>query len=236
MSPREQNSRKQILLVEPDAALRAEAEKVMRQAGHEVVSVDSASRAEGILTVSRFDLAVVGASVQGKNNAPFYQDWAEDSAHTGAPFLLLCGENESAPDLPEEAIVRCPFAPNDLLTKVSVFTGSDSAKRQPETKDGAAIFGSNEVEGALDKALGLDQIDVHESEVRGASESSEIQTVAKSENLVGYDAEITSVTATQKAITDTSKIDLAFVQNKLRDMPAQKKPVSESARLDVTPA
>ena len=61
-------SRKQILLVEPDASLRSEAEKVLRQAGYEVVSVDSAARAEGILTVSQFDLAVVGIQVQPRQS------------------------------------------------------------------------------------------------------------------------------------------------------------------------
>ncbi len=229
--------RKQILLVEPDAALRSEAEKVMRQAGYEVVSVDSASRAEGILTVSKFDLAVVGVRVQGDSGAPFYQSWAENSEHVGAPFLLLCSGTDSAPDLPEEAIVRCPFAADELLSKVNVFTGagSGSTATVASPKESASLFGDDAVEGALDKALGLDQIDVHESEVRGAVDSSEIQTISKSESLVGYDAEITSVTSTQKSTTDTSKIDLAFMQNKLRDMAASAGQVSDGAKLDVAP-
>ncbi len=229
-------SRKQILLVEPDAALRSEAEKVLRQAGYEVVSVDSAARAEGILTVSRFDLAVVGIQVQGENNVPFYQNWAENPERAGAPFLLLCAENESASDLPDEAIVRYPFAPEDLLTKVEIFTGSGVAPVATNTAEASSLFADDEVDGALDKAFGLDQIDVHESEVLGAKDSSEISTVAKSESLVGYDAEITSVTTTQKATTDTSKIDLAFMQNKLRDMAASKKEVSDSSDLDLASA
>ncbi|MBN4057188.1 response regulator transcription factor [bacterium AH-315-J21] len=232
--------RKQILLVEPDAALRSEAEKVLRQAGYEVVSVDSSARAEGILTVSRFDLAVVGIQVQGENNVPFYQNWAENPERAGAPFLLLCSENESAADLPDEAIVRYPFAPEDLLAKVKIFTGSGAGPVATATNtnigEASSLFADDEVDGALDKAFGLDQIDVHESEVLGAKDSSEISTVAKSESLVGYDAEITSVTSTQKATTDTSKIDLAFMQNKLRDMAASKKEVSDSSDLDLASA
>ena len=80
--------RKQILVVESSAPLRSVAERLLRQEGYEVIAVDSARRAQGVLSVSAVDLAIIGVGVLDAAGKPFYNSWTS-GADTKAPFLAL---------------------------------------------------------------------------------------------------------------------------------------------------
>ncbi|MCH9032230.1 MAG: response regulator transcription factor [candidate division Zixibacteria bacterium] len=202
---------KRILLIEKDEPIRSAVERALRQNGYEVISVDSAIRAEGILGISEFDLAVIGAGINCDDGTPLYSEWADNAAERG-PVLVIYSDRTSKPNLPEEAMVESPFMPDELLSKVAVFAGSSSDASAREE----AFFDDKPLDDdALDAALGLDKIEVQESEVRNESGDTEVPHKKKVESLVGYDAEITATSRhTEKTLTDTARIDLALQSNK----------------------
>lgn len=202
---------KRILLIENDKPIRSAVERTLRQNGYEVISVDSARRAGGILGVSEFDLAVIGAGINNDAGTPLYSEWADNAAERG-PVLVIYSNSASKPNLPDEAMVESPFMPDELLSKVAVFAGSSSGGSTSEE----AFFDDKPLDDdALDAALGLDKIEVQESEVRNETDDTQVPHKKKAESLVGYDAEITATSRhTEKTLTDTARIDLALRSNK----------------------
>ena len=204
---------KRILLIENDEPIRSAVERALRQNGYEVISVDSARRAEGILGVSEFDLAVIGAGINIDAGTPLYNEWTDHIAERG-PVLVIYSNRTPKPDLPDEVMVESPFMPDDLISKVAVFAGSSSGASATGEED--AFFDEKPLDDdALDAALGLDKIEVQESELRGAIGDTQPPHQKQVESLVGYDAEITATSRhTEKTLTDTGKIDLAIQSNK----------------------
>lgn len=219
-------TRKQILLVESAPSLRTPAENTLRQAGYEVVSVDSALRAEGILGVSHFDLAIIGATVGNDSGGLYVDEWLGKGDSDRAPMLIIAGEEASVTAFPDEAVVRAPFDANELIQRVRVFTGEDG------DEECGPVFTGDAVEESLDAALGLDHIQVQESETIG-DDSTKVPVKPKSASLVGLDEDVTSVTVSEKGMTDTSKIDLAMMQNKSADKPHQKSEIPQAEKLDL---
>ncbi|MCH7879946.1 MAG: response regulator transcription factor, partial [candidate division Zixibacteria bacterium] len=184
--------RKQVLLVETDEQTRIAVESALRQDGFEVVSVDSASRAEGILSVSSFDAALIGAGIRD-DNGPYAVNWLGSDERSSTPFSVLCPQEVMIPELPEELVVRCPFAPEVIQRKVRELTGEQTAAvsaQDPAQAGGEELFGGSSVgEDFLDQALGLDQLEVNESETMDAGDTTQVGPRKVSESLVGYEAD-----------------------------------------------
>ena len=204
--------RKQVLLVETDEQTRIAVESALRQDGFEVVSVDSASRAEGILSVSSFDAALIGAGIQ-HDNGLYAVNWLGSDERSSTPFSVLCPQEVMIPELPEELVVRCPFAPEVIQRKVRELTGEQMAAvsdQDPAPAGGEEFFGGPSVkEDFLDQALGLDQLEVNESETMDAGDTTQVGPRKVSESLVGYEADVTNISSTQHTITDTDQISMA---------------------------
>ncbi|MFQ5607540.1 MAG: hypothetical protein ACE5GA_06300 [Candidatus Zixiibacteriota bacterium] len=233
--------RKQILLVENDEQTRTAIEAVLRQAGYEVVSVDSASRAEGILSVSTFDLSLLGDGIQDESGL-YAVNWLQSQDHAESPFLMLCPQDIMIPEIPEELVIRCPIEPETLLARIAEVTGEQTIEAQSQrqsavqppaqTQSGSgepeALFGEGGVhEDFFDQALGLDQLEVNESETMDASDTTQTGPKAPSESLVGYEADVTSVSSTQHAVTDTGEISLDSVRKKIDEEAAGAPPPQE---------
>ncbi len=213
--------RKQILLVETDEQVRIAVESALRQDGFEVVSVDSASRAEGILSVSSFDAALIGAGILDENGL-YAITWlgTEDRAQT--PFAILCQQEVMIPELPEEMVIRCPFPPEVIQNKVRELLGepapvADVAQPLPPGGDKTLFGGSDVGEEFLDQALGLDQLEVNESETMNAGDTTQVGPKTSSESLVGYEADVTNISSTQHAITDTGEISVELAKKAMSD-------------------
>lgn len=225
--------RKQILLVEGVADIRASVEAALRQAGYEVVSVDSVARAEGILSVSRFHLTIVSARTKTDAGSPFYCRWTENPERAGWPFLVLCSAEDTVSDLPDEVIVRFPFEALELVDKVKMFAGEEtSTDKWVQLNKMEVPSGEDSVGQELDSALGLDQIEVKESEEMSGG-TSKITRRPPKVSMVGFEADSTGVTSLERSPTDTAKIDLAFLRNKLADMPHKRAEVSDTDKLHV---
>ena len=202
---------KRILVIENDAPIRSAVERALRQNGYEVISVDSAKRAEGVLAVSEFDLAVIGAGIKTIAGTPLYSEWTNQQAKRG-PVLVIYSDRTPRPDLPDEAIVESPFMPDELISKIAVFAGNVPSGSTEEEE----FFCEKPLDDdALDAALGLDRIEVQESELRNATGKIQLPPKTKTESMIGYDAEITATSRhTEKSLTDTARIDLALQSNK----------------------
>lgn len=155
---------KKVLLVERSLAVRGIAESLLRQNGYEVLAADGVDGALEILHGSKIDLLLVASDITDKNGQRFYEFLGADNSTAVIPMLIMHDQTEGELAYPPEAIIGKPFTPSEFLDKVAVFSGSSD---QPTTTE-VSPFANAEVEDDLiDAALGLDRLDVAESEIIG---------------------------------------------------------------------
>ncbi len=155
--------RRRVLIVEGADAVRGVAESVLRQNGYEVIAVSSGEKAKEVLQYARPDLIVLGADVKTADQTPFYDKLRDDAKTASIPLVLFQPAEPVDLPFPPEVIVSRPIDPRDFLQKVKTFSGLGETKPQH-----AAPKGSSSIDDDfLDAALGLDQLDVTDSEVLG---------------------------------------------------------------------
>ena len=228
--------RKQILLIETDEQTRIAVESALRQDGFEVVSVDSASRAEGILSVSSFDAALIGVWIQDEEGL-YAVSWLSSEERSQTPFAVLCPQEAMIPELPEEMVIRCPFAPEVIQGRIREMVGeqviaSSGAPLDPASPEADAAFAEDQVEAGgehtpfggssvgeefLDQALGLDQLEVNDSETMDAGDTTHVGPKPTSESLVGYEADVTNISSTQHTVTNTGEISVEAAKKAMSD-------------------
>ena len=174
--------RKRVLIAEPSDITRVAAETVLRQNGFEVIAVSSGDKAFQVLEHSKPHLIIANSSLPGKNKCRFIQGLQAEPALSAISVILLAGENE--PGFPGEIKVNLPLDPNDLLSKISNMT-NDSKKHDEESDNPLSESLEDEL---LDEALGLDEIDVTDSEVMNQSETTRVRKKKKVvEKMIGID-------------------------------------------------
>lgn len=153
---------KRILLAEASEAIRGVAEPVLRRNGFEVIAVPSAERAWGVLELSQPDLIVVGADLTVSGGRPFHEKLRRESHTQSIPLLVITQPGSPPNGLSDSNRIDLPLQPKAFLERVSKLAGSarDRASR-PTTQ----APGGEDLDGMVDAALGLDQIEVTESEV-----------------------------------------------------------------------
>jgi DNA-binding response OmpR family regulator len=138
------------------------AETVLRQNGYDVIAVTAAEKAREVLELSKPDLVIVGADLAAPDGSPYYEKLQQDPKTSAMPMLLFERSDKGSLDLPDEVVIPRPFEPKDFLHKVSVFLGSADAPKPAQD----AASGEAEINDEfLDAALGIDQLDVTDSEV-----------------------------------------------------------------------
>ena len=155
--------RKKVLLVERSDAIRRAAETLLRQNGYEVIALSEAEKALEVVGLSRPDLLIAGGDIVCQNGRPLYERVQGDAKLSTIPVLLLAEQGHQDYPLPNEAVVSKPLEAKDFLEKVSVFSGQSVAAGAPAPANplGEASLDDD----FLDAALGLDGIDVVDSEV-----------------------------------------------------------------------
>ncbi len=156
---------KRVLIVENSLAVRGIAESLLRQNGYEVVAADTVDSAKAILGDSKIDLMLVASDITDGQGQKFYEFAGAESSIAAIP-LLVFHDASSGEDLPfpPEAIIQKPFTPGDFLSSISVFTGGGELR---VSNHQAPFDGADFEDDIIDAALGLDKIDVNESEVMG---------------------------------------------------------------------
>ena len=153
--------RKRVLIVEGADAVRGVAESVLRQNGYEVIAVSSGDKAKEVLQYARPDLIVLGASMKAADQSPLYEKYRDDAKTSAIPMVLFAPVEPMNLPFPPEVIVARPVDPKDFLQKVKTYAGYGEI-RAPRVAPAAPSSIDDEF---LDAALGLDHLDVTDSEV-----------------------------------------------------------------------
>ena len=157
--------RQRILIAEKSDAIRGVAETVLRQNGYEVISVSSAEKALEVLKFSRPDLMIVGADLVTRNNRPFYERIGEEPKAASIPLLLFADPGDESLPHPGDMRIPRPFDTKDFVRKVTNCVRPAEMAKETAAVTHNPLAGSNVGDEMIDEALGLDHIEVMESEV-----------------------------------------------------------------------
>jgi DNA-binding response OmpR family regulator len=138
------------------------AENVLRQQGYEVISVSTGDKALEVLELSKPNLILVDSTIATKGKKLLFDRIQEDMQTSSIPFLLIADEDDKSLDYPDEVVLTRPIDPKELVLKVSALSGAAGAKKSGQNNP---LDDSLLEEDLLDQALGLDQIDVTDSEI-----------------------------------------------------------------------
>lgn len=212
---------KRVLIVENSLAVRGIAESLLRQNGYDVVAADSADAAKSILNDSKVDLLLVGSDIVDAQGQKFYE-FAGAGGATAAIPLLLFHDSTSGEDLPfpPEAIIQKPFTPADFLASIFAFTGGGDS--QSGSDENTPFDGADFEDDIIDAALGLDKIDVNESEVIGNDTGVFRLHNKKSatESMIGFEVENKG----DETSKTNKKIDQIYVPADKQDTPPNQPP------------
>jgi len=153
--------RKRVLLAEQSDAIRGVAETLLRQNGFEVIPITTAEKALEVLKFTRPDLMIIGSELVTLNQRPLYERIQNDPK-AGTIAMLLFSESGGDLPFPPEVVIPRPFDPKEFLEKVMVFSGllgSDTTEAVPNPLEKANLD-----DDLLDAALGIDHINVTDSE------------------------------------------------------------------------
>jgi len=204
--------RKRVLLIEESDASRGVAEAVLRQNAYEVISVTSGEKAQEVLNYTRPDLIIIGCDIKGKGYKPFYESIQQDTKTSSIPMLLLSNPEEAGLPFPEEVIIPRPFDPKDFLEKVNTFAGQWSAPQHVHDTQVAAnpLSNASLEDDFLDAALGLDQLDVTESEVMDKTQSIKLGSKGDLKEKIGrYDHHEKDT----DILSDTNKVESLMIRD-----------------------
>ena len=183
---------KKVLIVEPLDGIRNATETLLRQNGYEVISLADPEKGLEVVGFTRPDLLIAASDLVCQNGRRFYERIKDDTNLASIPMLLMVDQNESGLPFPDEVLVAKPVDPQEFMEKVSVFAG------QPAIQQAAAVSESNPLGNGglddefLDAALGLDQLDVVDSEVmdktvhtkRAASSGNDVTESGRVESVI----------------------------------------------------
>jgi CheY-like chemotaxis protein len=226
------NMHRRVLLAEDSDTVRGAAESALRQNGFEVISVVSGEKALEVLELSRPDLIVVGSSLEGRGQQPLYEQIQEDPKVSAIPLLLLAEPHETDLPLPREVIISKPVEPREFMEKVNTFVGRSV---QPQAASSNPLSDAQLEDELLDAALGLDQIDVTDSEVMDKTQVSSGQKKRRSaEEMVGFDHD-----SADDKDTDSGKVESLMIRDEdseirqPEDKGRQKDKMSSSGKLEI---
>lgn len=204
--------RKRVLVAEESDTNRRIAETVLRQNGFEVVSVSSADKAKEVLQFARPDLIIVGGDLKTADGQPYFERLTENPKTASIPLMLFDSAEQADLPFPPEVIIPSPFDPQEFVQRVTAFTGQGAAASPPNPL--SQMHADDEF---LDAALGLDRIDVTDSEVldRTSMPGKGIPIGKNSERLVGFD----HVENDTEDLSDSSRVESVM----MRDEKAEKK-------------
>ena len=179
--------RKKILIAEQSDTTRGIAENVLRQHGYEVISVAAGDKALEVLELSRPNLILMDYAMTTKGKRSLFERVQQDQLTSSIPFILIADEDDKSISYPDEVVVTRPLDPKDLVMKVSALTGG--ARTQAKQAGSSPLEGDSMEDQLLDAALGLDQIDVTDSEIMDNSTVIQKKEKKGVEKMIGMEHE-----------------------------------------------
>lgn len=183
-----------------------------------MIAVGSVDRAREALQFTRPDLLIIGSDLRSADDKPFYDRVQSDKKTGTLPLLVIQAVGESSLPLPGEIIVTQPIDIHDLVQRIHVFSGL--APNSPP----AGVASLNIDDRTLDTALGLDSLDVVDSEVLDQTSMSIKPKAASSEKIIGFavsSSNDTTITRSSKN-NESSQIDVRSVRENQRPSPPSK--------------
>ena len=215
--------RRKVLIAEQTDTLRSIAETVLRQNGYDVIAVTAAEKAREVLELSHPDLIIVGADLAAPDGTPYHERIRQDQRTSGIPVLLFEPVGQSDTVYPDEVMIPRPFDPRDFLHKVSVFLGGQKTSDQsaPAKPDDSVVD-----DEFLDAALGLDKLDVTDSEVMDKTTINRSKSGAPAEKMIGLDVPVNDDTEVGNSTVESLVIDEDSSQIR-HQKPGRKVPINQ---------
>ncbi len=180
--------------------------------GFEVIAVGSVDRAREALQFTRPDLLMIGSDLRSADDKPFYDRIQSDKKTSSLPLLVIQALGETSLPLPSEIIVTQPIDIQDLVQRIHVFAGLAPNSPQP------GVAHLNIDDRTLDTALGLDSLDVVDSEVLDQTKMSPPSRANATEKVVGFavsSSNDTTITRSGKN-NESSQIDTRTIRENQR--------------------
>ncbi len=158
--------RKKILIAEKSEAIRSIAESLLHQHGYDVISAGTIERAKQLIISSEPSMIIVGADLKDSQEIHLYEIIAENEATSKIPMLLIADPDGRQIPFPPEIILPRPFETEEFMEKVRLFVGGTEPQK-PKTDEVDPFNVASVDDEFLDAALGLDHLQVEDSEVVG---------------------------------------------------------------------
>jgi len=180
---------KKVLLVEKSDAIRTVGENILRQNGYEVIGISDSERALEVVDYAQPDLLIVAADLTEKSGRPFYERAQSEPTLNQVPILLLINEDEEKPALSPSSMLEKPFDPKDFMGRVQSLLGGKTSTGSGKPSN--PLTQAELDDDFLDAALGLDGLDVVESEVMDKTTHKRKQNKRQAqEKMLGLDHEV----------------------------------------------
>lgn len=205
--------RKKVLIAEKSDAIRSIAESILHQNGFDVISCSSGDKAKGLIISEQPNLVIIGADICDNNGDFLYNTLCDNKATSSIPLLLIEDPAGNPAPYPPEVVLQRPFEPSDFLSKVSTFIGAGDTP-VPEKITEASPFGEGPVnDELLDSALGIDQIEVEESEIMNQTWSA--RNLTKAAKAAGKDAFdiVQHANGDKEDLTNTGKVESLMIRD-----------------------
>ncbi len=158
--------RKKIVVAEKSDAIRSIAETILHQNGYDVLSASNIEKAKELIIAARPNMVIIGADLQDAAGSYLYDSLEENEVTSSIPLLIIADPDGRSLPYPEEVILSRPFDPGEFLERVKLFVGGGLDADTPEGPGTDESFPVDSVDDEfLDSALGVDNIEVEESEV-----------------------------------------------------------------------
>lgn len=200
---------KKILLVEESDTTRGVAETILRQNGYEVISVSSSDKAIEVIQFTKPNIIVLGADLKASGNILLLEKFNSDHKTASIPKLVLADPLQMH-NIPENLFVGLPLDPKLFLEKInSVASAGANA-----SSDSNPLHSLELEDEFLDEALGLDRIEVTDSEVMDKTIHARQSRNQNKEKIIGMDIEAdTAITG-----SDSGKVESIMINEDSSDI------------------
>jgi len=169
--------RKKIMIAEQSDAIRSIAETILHQNGYDVLTASTIERAKELIIAGKPNMVIIGADLKDAENNYLYDSLDENDVTSSIPILIIADPDGRSLPYPDEVILPRPFNPSEFLERVKLFVGGGLAADTHKKSTSNESFAVDSVDDEfLDSALGVDNIEVEESEVLDRTSTTGIKT------------------------------------------------------------
>jgi hypothetical protein len=158
--------RKKVMVAEKSDAIRSIAETILHQNGYDVLTASTIEKAKELIIGGLPNMVIIGADLKDSEGNYLYDSLDENEVTSTIPLLIIADPDGRTLPYPDEVILPRPFNPSEFIERVRLFIGGglDDSPLEQQASDDAFPVDSVDDE-FLDSALGVDNIEVEESEV-----------------------------------------------------------------------